>query len=208
MWPPVGEISASTLSSLFSEVNADDIFSTCEIQPGGGGATFDGEVWDYTINGSTVRLRWWGEQMPSGLYARIRQFLDGTRLVAMDNQIGFFAKEIRVFGDVPEGKGRNVGDVVKKKLLKGMKADDRDSLIGLASAGLTLVGGNEGFAYQARIEPQLSGDLLTMFAGLKFRPQNQPPQPGTDLDLIENQTQMAVNFVENDLVDFSRKLFT
>jgi hypothetical protein len=92
--------------------------------------------------------------------------------------------------------------------LKGMKAEDRDSLAGLASAGLTLVGGNEGFAYQARIEPQLTGDLLKMNASLKFRVQNQPPQPGSDLDLIQSQTEMAVKFVENDLVEFSRKLFT
>ncbi|MGA8746179.1 MAG: hypothetical protein WB507_09975 [Solirubrobacterales bacterium] len=206
LWPPVQEIPASTLSNLFSEVNSDDIFATCELRPSG--ATFDGEVWDYTINRSTVVLRWWGHMVPNDLYVRIRRFLDGTRVVAMDHQVVFYTEEIRVFADIPEGKNRNVGDLVKKRLLKGMKAQDRDSLVGLASAGLSLVGGGDDFAYQAKIEPQLGKDVLNLFVGLKFRPGAEPPRPGPDLDLIESQTQIACRFTENDLVEFSRKLFT
>lgn len=206
LWPTVPDIAASTLSNLFSEVNADDVFATCELRPNG--ATFDGDEWDYTINASTVRLRWWGHRLPNDFQKQIRRFLDGTRVVAMDHPVGFYTEEIRVFADVPEGKNRNVGDVVKKRLLKGMKAEDRDSLQGLASAGLSLVGGQENFAYRATIEPALRSPVLNLFAGLKFPPQSQPPRPGPDLDLVEAHAQTACNFIEGDLVGFSRKLFT
>jgi hypothetical protein len=205
LWPPVQEIAAATLSRLFSEVNTDDTFATCELRPNG--ATFDGDVWDYNISGSTVVLRWWGTRPPDDLHAQIRRFLDGTRVVAMDSHVGFYTEEIRIYADVPEGKGRDVGDAVKKRLLKGMKAADRDSLAGLAGAGLILKGGTETFAYRANIEPKLgSGDMLNIFAGIKFRPE-EPPRPGPDLDLIDHQTKIACEFVANDLVEFSRKLF-
>lgn len=207
LWPTVQDIAASTLSQLFSEVNADDVFATCELRPNG--ATFDGDVWDYTINASTVRLRWWGHRLPDDFYPQIRRFLDGTRVVAMDHPVGLYTQEIRVFADVPEGKNRNVGEVVKKRLLKGMKAEDRSSLEGLAGAGLSLVGARgEDFAYRATIEPALRAPSLNLFASLQFPPKQQPPRPGPDLDLIEAHTRAACGFVEGDLLAFSRKLFT
>jgi hypothetical protein len=205
LWPPVQEIAAATLSQLFGAVNEDDTFATCELRPGG--ATFDGEAWDYNINGSTVVLRWWGTRPPDDLDSRIRRFLDGTRVVAMDHQVGFYTEEIRVFADVPEGKNRDIGEVVKKRLLKGMKAEDRESLTGLMGAGLRLRGVSESYVYQANIDPKSSGDMLNLFAGLKFKPEAEPPRPGPDLDLIERQRQIACAFVAEELVEFSRKLF-
>lgn len=206
LWPTVQNIAASTLSNLFSEVNADDVFATCELRPNG--ATFDGDQWDYTINASTVRLRWWGHRLPDDFFLQLRRFLEGTRVVAMDHPVGLYTEEIRIFADVPEGKNRNVGEVVKKRLLKGMKPEDRDSLEGLAGAGLSLVGARESFAYRATIEPALRVPVLNLFASLNFPPQSQPPRPGPDLDLIEAHAQAACGFIEGDLLAFSRKLFT
>jgi hypothetical protein len=205
LWPPVEEISRSTLSRLFAEVNEGDCFETCELLASS--ATFEGDEWDYNIDGSTVLLRWFGSRRPNDFHRRLRRLLEGTRVIAMDGHVGFYSEEIRVFGDVPEGKSRDVGEVVKKRLLRGMKAEDRESLAGLAGAGLNLKGGTETFIYQGSIDPRLTGDMLTLYAGLKFRPDSEPPSPGPDLDLIERQTRVAYEFVADDLLEFSSKLF-
>jgi hypothetical protein len=205
LWPPAEEISRATLSRLFAEVNEDDCFETCELRANS--ATFEGDDWDYNIDGATVLIRWFGVRPPSDFYERLRRLLDGTRVVAMDSRVGFYSEEVRVFGDVPEGKSRDVGEAVKKRLLRGMKAEDRDSLAGLAGAGLKLRGGSEAFFYEASIDPRLSGDMLSLSAGLKFRPDSEPPKPGPDLDLIESYTKFARDFVADDLLAFSKKLF-
>jgi hypothetical protein len=204
-WPPVEEISSSTLSHLFARVNEGDCFETCELRDKG--ASFDGDSWDYNVEPSTVLLRWFGDRRPDNFFDRVRGILDGTRVVAMDGQAAFFTEQIRVFADVPEGKNRDVGELVKKRLLKGMKPADRDSLPSLVGAGLNLRGATETYIYQGSIDPAVKGDLLTMWAGLNFRPQPEPPQRGPDLDLIERQVKQATEFVATDLLSFSRKLF-
>jgi hypothetical protein len=205
LWPPAEEITTSTLSRLFAEVNEDDLFETCEL--GSSSASFDGDEWDYVINGSTVLIRWFGSRLPSDYFARLRRLLDGTRVVAQDSPVVFYSEQVRIFGDIPEGKNRDVGDLVKKRLLKGMKPEDRESLIGLASAGLNLRGIGDDFIYEARVDPKVAGDMLNLSASINFRPGDEPPRPGQDLDLVERQTQTARDFVANDLLAFSRKLF-
>jgi hypothetical protein len=205
LWPPVEEISTPTLSRLFAEVNEDDCFATCELRSSS--ATFEGDEWDFNISGSTVVIRWFGSRPPSDYTRHLRKLLDGTRVVAQDSPVVFYSEQIRIFADVPEGKNRDVGDLVKKRLLKGMKPQDRESLSGLASAGLSLRGVSENFIYEASVDPKIAGDMLNLSAALNFRPDDEPPKPGQDLDVIDRQTQTARDFVANDLLAFSSKLF-
>jgi hypothetical protein len=204
-WPPIEEISRSTLSHLFASVNEENCFETCELRDSG--ATFEGDTWDYNVEPSTVLLRWFGDRLPENFFDRVRSILEGTRLVAMDGQVAFFTEQIRVFADVPEGKNRDVGELVKKRLLKGMKPAERESLPGLVGAGLNLRGITDSFVYQGSIDPKVEGGLLNIWAGLNFRPQQDPPTPGPDLGVIEQQVKQAIEFVGTDLLAFSSKLF-
>jgi hypothetical protein len=206
LWPPIEDVSQGALSQLFGNLNGgDDMFSACELKPNG--ASFQGDLWTYDYSGSTVRIRCFGFGTYEELYRRIRKLLDGTRSLAIDGTVGFFSEEIRVFADVPEGGSRDVGEVVKKKLLRGMKEEDREALPGLDGAGLTLDGKTESFSWRANIDPK-ADSLLSLFVGLSFYPDPEPPRPGSDLDLTEHQVKVACSFVEKDLLTFSSKLFT
>jgi hypothetical protein len=119
----------------------------------------------------------------------------------------FYTEEVRVFADVPEGGKRDVGAIVQKKLLRGVKAEDRESLPGLDGAGLSLVGSTDDYAWHANLDPA-SDDFLRLFAGITFYREPEPPRPGSDLDLIEEQVKVTCGFVEGDLREFSAKFFT
>ncbi|HET7122090.1 MAG TPA: hypothetical protein VFI17_12680 [Solirubrobacterales bacterium] len=205
LWPPVEEIPHGTLSRLFGLVNEDEIFSACELRASG--ASFRGEYWTYDIDGSTVRIRCFGYRDRPTLYARIRKLLDETRSIAPSRRVAFYTQEVRVFADVPEGGKRDVGDVVQKKLLRSVKLEDRESLPGLDGAGLSLVGSTDEYAWHADLDPA-DDDFLSLFAGISFYREPEPPRPGSDLDAIEEQVKVACGFVEGALKDFSAKFFT
>ncbi len=204
LWPPAGDIADGILSQLFGHLNEDELFTSCELRPSG--ATFQGEYWTYDLNGSTLRIRCFGFPHHEHLHAHIRKLLDGSRAVSPQRRVAFYAEEIRVFAEVPEVGRRNIADVVQKRLLRSIKSEDREALPGLSGAGLKLDGSTENVGWHAAIDPNPGGNSLSLFAGMMFR-DPEPPRPGSDLDVIEEQVKIACAFVQNDLQKFSAKLF-
>lgn len=201
-WPAIDKFETGDLSRLFGILNRDEIFSTCELRSEEG-ALFVGEAWTYDLSTSALLIRCTSIRTHPDLRAQISELLKLTR-EALSPRLAFYTDEIRVFGQVPEGGKRDVDKVVRKKLIS--RNADLDDLPGLDGAGITLNGFVEAFAWRAEIEP-LGEDALQLTGRINFRPGPEPPHPGSDLEVIEQQTQAACEFVSQNLKTFSSKLF-
>lgn len=207
LWPAIDSFAAGDLSALFGRLNTDDIFTSCELRPQTG-ASFEGELWTYDLHPSTLRIRCFGFATPEQLYGRIRSLLEGTRGIVRDRSLAFYTDEIRVFAEVPEGGKRMVGDIVQRRLVGRLKAEDRAELPGLQGAGLSLVGATDSYHWHAEIEPRQGvNNSLSLVGRLVFFPESEPPRPGPDLDVIDEHVKTTCDFVRDPLQTFSTKLF-
>lgn len=208
IWPDLDNFLPGDLSRLLAALNGDEAFTSCDMQPGIG-ARFYGENWVYDISPSSVLIRSTGFETSEHLRARIRGLLSDTRaFFAERGPMVFYTDEVRVSGTVPEDKDRNVGEVVQRRLLSRMKAQDKDELSGLEGAGLRLVGTTDDYHWHASLEPPHGAyNSLGIYAQLMFFRDPYPPDEGADLDKIEEQVADSYTFVSNHLLAFSTRLF-
>ena len=191
IWPDFDRFLPGALSRLTAELNDDDGFSSIEVQSETG-VRLEGEQWVYDLSLSSVMLRCRAVLSPEMVSGRVRSLLDTTRqFFSARHPIAFYTDQIQVLGYVPDDKEeRNVGDVVKKRLLARVSAEDQNALPGLAGAGLHLVGNDyeRRFHWHASIEPPHGAyDSLGLWSQLIFLPTEGPPTAGPDLDAIEEQ---------------------
>lgn len=208
IWPDLDSFLPNDLSRLLAALNGDEIFTSWDMQPGIG-ARFHGENWLYDISLSSVLIRSTGFETPEHLRATIGALLEGTRKFFKDRgSIVFYADEVVVGGTIPDDKMRNIGEVVQKRLLTRVTAEDKEDLPGLEGAGLRLVGTTDDFHWHANIEPPHGAyDSLLLRAQIMFFREPYPPEPGADLELINTQVTTTYEFVSNHLRTFSSKLF-
>jgi hypothetical protein len=211
IWPEFDRFLPGQLSKLLGVLNDDDAFTSVDLEPESG-LRLEGEQWIYDLSLSSIELRSKGFSEPQAASPRIRSLLEATRgfFTRGTHQIAFFTSEIRVLGSVPDDRNRNVGDVVLRKLLRGINQEDRDLLPGLTGAGLRLIGDAEdGYHWHASIEPPHGRyESLGLWAQLMFPPPDSPPRPGPDLNTIIEQVGMGYNLVSGGLKTFASKLFT
>jgi hypothetical protein len=206
LWPEVEKFETRTLSKLFGVLNADGLFSACEIRPETG-ARFESDAWTYDLSPAGVFLRCVSLRSLEGTKQHIHRLLEGTRqcISSERTQHAFYTDEIRAFVHIPEGGKRDVENIVYKKLLS--KATDRSDLPGLEGAGLSLTGTTEVYHWHGDIEP-FGSDALMLTAALTFRPSPEPPRPGPDLDVIDGQIGTACTFATDHLRVFASKFVT
>jgi hypothetical protein len=214
IWPEFDRFLPGQLSKLLGVLNDDDAFTAVELEPESG-LRLEGEQWVYDLSLSSVELRSKGFSDPQSASPRIRSLLETTRTFFAgvgrpSHQVAFFTDEIRVLGSVPDDRKRNVGDVVLRKLLHGLKQEDRDILPGLTGAGLRLIGdAEEGYHWHASIEPPHGRyESLGLWAQLMFLPPESPPRPGSDINTVIEQVAMGYNLVSDSLKTFASKRFT
>jgi hypothetical protein len=210
IWPELHQFGQGELSRLYAHLNGDNEFESSDLFAGGSSATFSGEHWRYDIDSNSVDIRCKGYATPDELRGRIRWLLAKTRefFSATSPHLAFFVPEIDVWGMVPDDKDRHIGEVVRKRLLSRIKAEDLDGLPGLTGAGLQLVGDAADFHWHARIEPPHGGyDILGIGVEMMFAPAPEPPTAGDDLDVIDDQVSRAYTFLTDDIRSFASKLF-
>lgn len=206
-WPELPAFRPGELSQLYAHLNSDDLFLSCELNSNQG-AVFDGEHWVYDIQSHRLALRCFGYESVVHLRGRIREMLTGTREFFAPRRLAFFVDEVRMFGIVPEDRDRHIGEVVRKRLLRGMKADELGELPGLAGAGLRLVGDTDEFHWHADIEPPHGAyGVLGLGVECYFAPEADPPTPEGDVDRISEQVDAAYTFLNDQVREFAGKLF-
>lgn len=211
IWPGVDQFAPGELSRLYGHLNTDDEFQSCDLRLNQG-ARFEGDDWVYDIAPSSILIRCTGYPSTDALRRRIRRLLAQTRaFFAAQHYVAYYVENIRAFGSVPEDKDRNIGEVVQKRLLQRVKAEELEGLPGLAGAGLQLVGNAEEpqrFHWHARIEPPHgSYGVLGISADLMFPLAPEPPTEDDDLDDILRQVDAAYAFITDDVTTFASKLF-
>lgn len=209
VWPDIDAFVSGDFSRLFGAINDDEIFTSSDIRPGRG-VRFEGEHWVYDLNSSSLLIRCSGYADPAVMRGRFTSLLEKTRRYFAERQsLAFYTDHVRVYGDVPEDKGRHVGKVVQKRLLSRMKPEDHQGLPGLQGAGLRLVGDHEDYHWHAGLEPPHGAydESLSLWAELMFWPDPQPPSAGSDLEKIAQNLNSAYAFVNDVLPAFSAKLF-
>jgi hypothetical protein len=211
IWPEFDRFLPGQLSKLLGVLNDDDAFTGVDLEPESG-LRLEGEQWVYDLSLSSVLLRSKGFSDPQAASPRIRSLLENTRafFARPSHQVVFFTDEVRVLGSVPDDRERNVGDIVLRKLLHGLKDEDRDLLPGLSGAGLRLIGDAEaGYHWHASIEPPHGRyESLGLWAQLMFPPPESPPRPGSDVNTIIEQVAMGYELVSSGLKTFASKRFT
>lgn len=206
LWPEVERFETKALSELFGVLNADGLFSSCELRPETG-ARFESDAWTYDVSPAGVFMRCVSLRTLDDTKQQMHKLLDGTRrcISTERTQHAFYSDEIRIFVHVPEGGQRNVENVVYKKLLS--KTTDVSDLPDLESAGLSLTGTTDVYHWHGDISPY-GPDALVLTAALTFRPNPEPPRPGPDLTVIDGQIGTACSFATDHLLVFASKFIT
>ncbi len=210
VWPGFHPFSSGELSRLYGHLNGDNQFESSDLLSGGTAASFSGEQWRYDIDSTSVDIRCRAFASTDALRSRIRWLLRQTRefFSATNQHLAFFVPEIDVWGMVPDDKERNIGEVVRKRLLSRVKPEDLEGLPGLAGAGLQLVGNADDFHWHARLEPPHGAyEILGIGVDMMFSPSEDPPTATEDLDVIDAQVAQAYAFVTEDVLSFAKKLF-
>jgi hypothetical protein len=206
-WPELRDFRPGELSQLYAHLNSDDLFLSCDLNSNQG-ARFDGEQWAYDITSDRLALRCFGYESVEHLRGRIREMLRGTREFFAPRRVAFFVDEVRMFGVVPDDRDRPIGEVVRKRLLRGTKAEELEGLPGLVGAGLRLVGDTDEFHWHANIEPPHgSYGVLGLGVEAYFTPDVEPPTPETDIERISGQVDTAYTFLNDQVREFASKLF-
>ncbi|HEX4435437.1 MAG TPA: hypothetical protein VH061_01455 [Solirubrobacteraceae bacterium] len=215
LWPEVERFDQDGLSNLFAALNADapegTVLTSCELRPETG-ARFQSDSWTYDLSPAGVFMRCVNLRTMEDTKRRMRDLLEKTRpLLAPPERRktthAFYTDEIRIVVSVPEDGKRDVRQHVTNKLLK--RSTDRSDLPDFQSAGLSLTGTTDDYHWHADINnAHDTADRLLLSASLMFLPSPDPPRPGSDLDVIEEQIVQSCSFATEHLLAFSQKFIS
>jgi len=211
MWPGFGHgFHAGELSALYSKLNTDDVFESCNLQANVG-AQFESEHWRYDI--STTRIQIEAEAFASfeELDHRVMHLLTETQNHFTPRRLRYlWADRAKVWGVVPQDASKDIGDVLLSKLLARRISTTRDGgerLIDgfpgvLGGAGLTLTGDTaDDCHWHANIGPVHGGATeLRLSAELYF----PPPTDAPEHSMISDRLRMAYDFVKDNVVAFAQ----
>ncbi len=211
IWPDFDGFAAGELSQLYGHLNKEDIFSACDLRSNFG-ARFDGEHWMLDIDSSSVTIRCSSFATPEELRSRTKELLGETRKFFANtpsrHRIAYFLGEVRMAGLVPDDKSRNVGELLRKRLIRGMNAEKLDLLTGLQGAGLRLIGDTPDFHWHASIEPPHGAyeGLLGMSIQLFYPPPPDPPTHTNDLVKVDAAVSESYAFITENIKSFANAL--
>lgn len=211
MWPGFSHgFKEGELSSLYGRLNTDDLFESCELRATVG-AEFESEHWTFDIN--TTRIRVVTEAFQSfaeaskrmlHLLAETQAFFEPRRRPLL------YTDRVSVRAVIPDDADREVGDVVRTKLLTRRlnKEDDGgakplDFLPGNhTGTGIELVGDTDAYHWHANIGPAHALPSLTIGADLYFAPPSDPPVVG----MIAESLETAYSFTKDSVAEFAQRI--
>jgi hypothetical protein len=211
MWPGCEHgYKTGELSGLYGALNSDDLFESCELRATLG-ARFDSEHWTFDIGESRLWLRSRSFAGLPGAQRQIHMLLSETRKYLTPKRLALvLADEIYVSGVIPERKGGNVAEIVKKKMLKPLKSEQTDQLPGIVGAGIRFVGDTpepDEYHWHLMLEPW-HGEYssLQLSAELFFPP--IPDREADDLDVIDGRLETAYNFLKVNAKSFAESVLS
>jgi hypothetical protein len=200
---------AGELSGLYGALNRDDLFESCELRARLG-ARFSSEHWTFDIGESRLWIRSRQFLDLSDLTKQIQMLLSEARTFLGEKRLPLLlVEQIALSGVVPEAKGGNVAEIVKKKLLKPLKDGHTDTLPGLVGAGVRFVGDAtepEDFHWHLLLDPW-HGRYSNLIVGaeLFFAPFWED-HAEDDLDAITRRLAIAYNFLTSNAKSFSESV--
>jgi hypothetical protein len=210
MWPGFGHgFKHGELSALYGRLNTDDLFESCELKANVG-AEFESEHWTFDISTTRISLTSEAFQSFPELDKRMLHLLEETRQFFQPRLPYLIAERVSVRGVIPEDAQRDVGEMIRSKLLTRRvgRADDAgdrplDLMPGqLTGTGVTIVGDTERYHWHANIGPAHAYPMLPISADLYF----PPPEERPDGAMISESLATAYEFVTSNIVEFAHRI--
>ncbi len=206
-WPPLPErYPTGELSKLYSALNSDDSFESCQLRAQLG-AVFEGEQWTYDIDSDRVVLTARAFANFIEVKDRFVAMLESSRETLRGTRI-FIPDQITVWGLVPDERQRDVGELIRKKLLTRFKTEHYTHLDGeVVGAGMEFVVAGENVKWEVTVAPYLrQPDNLFLYAKGDFAVPDADDWPDEPLDLVRSDLQTAYDFLHQNVVAFAQSL--